>query len=83
MFRVMRRPPVPVYHRGCANLPEDYLVISVAAWNVRALNDETDFKLTNLLNDMERLPMDISGVSEHTGQTRQQKLDYIFKLIIY
>ena len=83
MFRVTRRPPVLVCHRGCANMPENRLAISAATWNMRRLHDETGFKLTNLLNDVERLPMDILGVSEHIGQTRQQKLDYIFKLIIY
>ena len=75
---IMRRPPVSVYHRrcknlldnlcchhmGCENLPEDRLAISVATWNVRTLHGETDFKLTKLLNEIERLHIDILGVPE-------------------
>ena len=60
----MRRCPVTVYHRLCENLQEDCLAINVATWNVRKLHDDTDFKLTRLLNDMQRLHIDILGVSE-------------------
>ena len=73
---IKRRPPVSVYHRrcenlpdnlcchhkGCENKPEDQLAIDAATWNVRALHDETDFKLTKLLNEMERLYIDVLGV---------------------
>ena len=64
MFTNIQRPIVPVNHQGCKNLPEDCLAINVATWNVRTLNDETDFKLTNLLNEMTRLDIDILGVAE-------------------
>ena len=60
----MRRCPVTVYHRLCKNLQEDFLAINVATWNVRKLHDDTDFKLTRLLNDMQRFHIDILGVSE-------------------
>ena len=63
MFRNVRRPPVWANHRGCENLPEDYLAIKVATWNFRTLNDKTDFKLTHLLNEMTRLNIDILGVA--------------------
>ena len=64
MFTVMRRPPVLVKHRGCENLPEDRLAINVATWNVWTLHDETDFKLTNLLIEMEHLHIEILVASE-------------------
>ena len=64
MFTVMRRPPVPVYHRDCENLPEDSLAINVPTWNIWTLHDETDFKLTNLLIEMGHLHIEILGVSE-------------------
>ena len=64
MLTVLRRTPVQVYHRGCENLLEDRLTINAATWNVRTLHDETHFKLTNLLNEIERLHIDILRVSE-------------------
>ena len=62
MFEVMRRPPVLVYYWVCENLRKDHLAINVATKNVRTLHDETHFKLTNLLNEIERLHMDILRV---------------------
>ena len=84
---IMRRPPVSVYHRhcenlldnlcchhkGCEHLPEDRLAINVATWNVGTLHDKTDFKLTKLLNEIERLHIDILGVPERhwTNETTE------------
>ena len=64
MFTNVQRPIVPVNHQGCENLLKDCLAINVATWNVRTLSDETDFKLTNLFNEMIRLNTDILGVAE-------------------
>ena len=64
MFTNVRRPPVLVYHQGCENLPDNHLVINIATWNARNVYDKTDFKLTNILNGMTRLNIDILRVTE-------------------
>ena len=68
MFRtVNRRPPVPVNIRGCENLPDENKMINLATWNVRTLydtDDNDDFKLKALIEEMKRLRIDILGVSE-------------------
>ena len=49
-------------NRGCENLPEDKNVINIGTWNVRTLNG--DAKLGNLILEINRLNIDILGISE-------------------
>lgn len=66
MFRqVQKRPSVTAYQRGCErNLPEGRLATNIATWNVRTLNEKTNFKLKNLLKEVDRFKIDILGVFE-------------------
>ena len=71
-----KRPLVRVNHQGCdRNPPDDQNKkstkkvntdnnIKIGTWNVRTLRDDDDFKLKKLLSEMERLNIDILGVSE-------------------
>ena len=62
---MLKRPPVPVKHRGCeSNLLEGRTTTNIATWNVRTLNDETDFKLQNLSSEKKRLKIEILGTTE-------------------
>jgi len=76
MFRIVqRRPPVPVNIRGCENLPDEHK-INLATWNVRTLynsDDDDDFKLKSLIEEMKRLKVDILGVLRLTGRRRSKK----------
>lgn len=68
MYKVVqRRPPVPVNIRGCENLLDENKLINLATWNVRTLynsDDDDDFKLKALTEEMKRLKIDILGLSE-------------------
>ena len=52
-------------HRGCdSNLRGGCTASNIATWNVRALNEKTDFKLQNLLSEMKRLRIEILIIAE-------------------
>ena len=59
--------PLVRVKRGClSNLPEGCKAtkMKIGTWNVPTLNNETDFKLQNLLCEMTRLKINILGIAE-------------------
>ena len=85
MFTQVQRPSVPVNHRGCeSNLPEDLSEINIATWNVRTLNDETNSKLENLIEEINRLNIGILGVSEtHWTSETPEAFDFKDHVIVH
>ena len=63
MNRYPQNRPLVRVNKGCvSNLPEGCNSMNIATWNVRTLKDEK--KIDILLYEMERLKIDILGISE-------------------